>query len=98
MTLPITPNFSGDNPPIYLLSPTVLTNVKTSVTAEEMAAMTEETVAESLISKSTLHKNKKAPRWRCFFYAEIKNYLRLGTSLRPSFNSFNHSMKEPVNQ
>ena len=63
-----------------------------------MAAMTEETVAESLISKSNLYKNKKAPRWRCFIYAVIKNYLRLGTSLRPSFNSFNHSMKEPVNQ
>ena len=32
------------------------------------------------------------------FFMLNKNYLRLGTSLRPSFNSFNHSMKEPVNQ
>ena len=63
-----------------------------------MAAMTEETVEESLISKSTFYKTKKHRDGGAFFYAVIKNYLRLGTSLRPSFNSFNHSMKEPVNQ
>ena len=62
-----------------------------------MAAMTEETVAESLISKSNLYKTKKHRDGGAFFMLN-KNYLRLGTSLRPSFNSFNHSMKEPVNQ